>query len=214
MSGFSKKPSLEQQREMEDADLVHAMARQYVIDAEAAGSATPGSRRSRMTLGATFSQENHTMPEPLVSPAPPQHRSMQHQSMADSEIGGQLSSHMAYSAEKNSSLSELADPVDRRIMDEEEFEDDANEARHFVPTRMRYPPPKYEIRTDTRIPLGAMFFVAGFLVMPFWWIGVVLPRKQDEEVARTWRKYNSLMTLLSLPLLGLFLALGGWHATH
>ncbi|KAJ1941913.1 hypothetical protein EC988_006632, partial [Linderina pennispora] len=204
---FGKKPSLEQQREIEDADLVHAMARQYVIDAEAAGSATPGSHRSRMTLKTD--QEKYPMPEPHSRAGPAQPGSLQHQSMAsqqDSEIGvGQLSDHRYYpgqaAGENNASASESAGPEDRRTMDEEEFEDDANEARHFVPTRMRYPAPKYEIRTDAQIPLGAMLFVAGFLVLPFWWLGVVLPRKQDSEVARTWRKYNSLMTLLSLPLL-------------
>ncbi|KAI8325733.1 hypothetical protein GQ54DRAFT_194523 [Martensiomyces pterosporus] len=278
MSFPTESPDLQQQREFtEDADLVHAMARQYVIDAEAAGSASP-SQRSRNTtdasknnlgnmvrsLGGDVTSSSEDFPPQL----PPLHhtlgtdnrsssinnndddsgsnanfymmrdsprdaaaaqansvavsaqqrfsdRSQQQQGLADAMIKEKPSTDDA-NAEYEDSITESTDlnrNMSERIHDEE-FEDDANEARHFVPARMRYPPPKYEIRTDSSIPLGAVLFLLGFLILPLWWVGILFPRKQDTEVAKTWRKYNSLMTLLSLPLLGLFLGLGGWQAAH
>ncbi|KAJ1831234.1 hypothetical protein LPJ63_004421 [Coemansia sp. RSA 2711] len=186
-------PQHKQQVE-EDENLVHSMARQYVLDAEAMGPAdrarrdTGGSRGLGGDIVTTTSDDMMPVPQlPLMG------------GDRDSE---KLSSHRS----SGRALSE-------RLRDEE-VEDDANEARHFVSTRTRYPAPRYRVAADGRIPAGAVLFACGFVLLPLWWIGAVFPRSAHDEVVRTWRKYNALMTLLSLPLLGLFLALGGWQATH
>ncbi|KAJ2559756.1 hypothetical protein EV175_000188 [Coemansia sp. RSA 1933] len=239
----------------EDEELVHAMARQYVLDAEAAGSAPPSHRSRRDTdasrlptdrsLGGdivTTSSEDYPMPVPQLPP-------LRHTVGGDndSEESGngyaqvsekqQLQRHedqvvsdyyndreASLSSEKysrSSSVPPIAHHIamdrERALSDQlrdEEVEDDANEARLFVPVRLRYPPPRYAVQTNASIPAGAIMFACGFILLPLWWIGAVFPRADNSDVARTWRKYNALMTLLSLPLLGLFLALGGWQATH
>ncbi|KAJ1664119.1 hypothetical protein IW140_004332 [Coemansia sp. RSA 1813] len=245
----------------EDEELVHAMARQYVLDAEAAGSAPPSHRSRRDTdvsrmptdrsLGGdivTTSSEDYPMPVPQLPQlrhavgkdndsdqssgggyrqvSEKQQLQQQEELMADN--GHYNGRNGSLSSEKYSRSSGSVPPVahhialgaidrERALSDQlrdEEVEDDANEARLFVPVRLRYPPPRYSVKPDSSIPAGAVLFACGFILLPLWWIGAVFPRTRDSDVARTWRKYNALMTLLSLPLLGLFLALGGWQATH
>ncbi|KAJ2401979.1 hypothetical protein GGI23_001033 [Coemansia sp. RSA 2559] len=247
----------------EDEELVHAMARQYVLDAEAAGSAPPSHRSRRDTdaskmptdrgLGGdivTTSSEDYPMPVPQLPPL--RHTvGRDHDSEESGGVGyGQISEKQQlrqyeaqtaneYHSGRNGSLSSekysrssstssvapethhitLGGGVDRnRALSDrlrnEEVEDDANEAQLFVPVRLRYPPPRYSVKTDASIPAGAVLFACGFILLPLWWIGAVFPRTGHSDVALTWRKYNALMTLLSLPLLGLFLALGGWQAAH
>ncbi|KAJ2850623.1 hypothetical protein IWW36_001734 [Coemansia brasiliensis] len=178
----------------EDENLVHSMARQYVLDAEALGPRTPDrTRRSTDAsrgLGGDITSDD--MREPSRGREP------------DSRGRDVDSRERSVTPER--ALSE-------RLRDEE-VEDDANEAQHFLSARLRYPPPRYSVRADSRVPAGAVLFALGFLLLPLWWVGAVFPRSAQSDVVRTWRKYNALMTLLSLPLLGLFLALGGWHATH
>ncbi|KAJ2723103.1 hypothetical protein GGI07_002862 [Coemansia sp. Benny D115] len=259
----------------EDEDLVHAMARQYVLDAEAAGSASPsyrsrkntdadkavpeaaertvgrdvttasssegqqqyGQQHRKLSAGPDYdsSESMGVPPVPPVPVMPQDHTPMT--STVDAEKSGvldgggdsvalrvmrsksdsQTTTDGGY-AEDQEDLHNLSSSGSVRDLSErlrsEEVEDDANEARFFVPARMRYPAPKYNYAADTAIPAGAILFVLGFLVLPLWWIGAVFPRAPGSGVARTWRKYNALMTLLSLPLLGLFLALGGWQAVH
>ncbi|KAJ1918941.1 hypothetical protein H4219_002297 [Mycoemilia scoparia] len=67
---------------------------------------------------------------------------------------------------------------------------------------------------ETKIPVGAVLFVFGFLFMPLWWIGTVFPRNSRRDVDLVWRKYNSLMAFASILLLGLIIALAAWHAAH
>ncbi|KAJ2813831.1 hypothetical protein H4S07_000381 [Coemansia furcata] len=199
--------------ESEDGDFAIAMARQYVLDAEAAGSASPshrsrkGTDASRMPTDRSLGADVATASSEDYPPQVPPLRHMQGNDRDDDSISDRRHELTPEppAAYGGRALSEQ--------LREEEVEDDANEARHFLSTRMRYPPPKYQVKSDTSIPAGAMLFLFGFLILPLWWVGAVFPRS-NEEVARTWRKYNALMTLVSLPLLGLFLALGGWHATH
>ncbi|KAJ2233436.1 hypothetical protein IWW45_004177 [Coemansia sp. RSA 485] len=184
----------------EDEELVHAMARQYVLDAEAAGSASP-SHRSRKNTNKSHTDTSSSDPAPIL---PPLQHSEKHQ---DSFLRDSSSNSESYPEE----------PINRALSDRlrsEEVEDDAYEAKFFVPTRMRYPAPKYTYSADGRLPMGCWLFLLGFLFLPLWWVGAVFPRKLHSDVVRTWRKYNALMSLLSLPLLGLFLALGGWQAVH
>ncbi|KAJ1955386.1 hypothetical protein GGI12_005570 [Dipsacomyces acuminosporus] len=230
------------------------MARQYVIDAEAAGSASP-SQRSRNTTDASSKNNlkiahslggditSTTSSENLPPQLPPLHLALgsdtyntnTHQSVGrdnddtssefypiPSKPRHNIGNAQQEETERFSDIpvatadtkEEIEGSFGERGYDVEELEDDVNEAKHFVPARIRYPPPKYEMHVDSSIPLGVILFLLGFLLPPLWWAGVLFPRRQDSEVARTWRKYNSLMTLLSLPLLGLFFALGGWHAAH
>ncbi|KAJ1721751.1 hypothetical protein LPJ53_003762 [Coemansia erecta] len=192
-----------------DMDLVTALSRQYVVDAEAAGSASPSHRSRRNTA----SRDNSDIPEDEEPPVPRLLPPLSHTAYPDEKH--------AVSAVPSVESSELTNEpgdgplsaVDRRISSDDE--DDANEARFFVPARMRYPPPKYVYAADQGIPAGAVLFALGFLLLPLWWVGAVFPRgSRQTDVVRTWRKYNALMSLLSLPLLGLFLGLGGWQAVH
>ncbi|KAJ1823475.1 hypothetical protein GGH91_000777 [Coemansia sp. RSA 2671] len=204
ISRGSNAPFTQLADESEDGDFAIAMARQYVLDAEAAGSASP-SHRSRKGTDASRMPTDRSLGADVITASsddyPPQVPPLRHMQGRDADS----EHHIVPDAYEKRALSE-------RLRDEE-VEDDANEARHFVSTRIRYPPPKYHIKSDSSVPAGAMLFLFGFLVLPLWWVGAVFPRS-NEEVVRTWRKYNALMTLVSLPLLGLFLALGGWHATH
>ncbi|KAJ2078939.1 hypothetical protein H4R24_004126 [Coemansia sp. RSA 988] len=210
----------DQQGESEEA-LYNALAERYVIDAEAAGSlsASHPSRRnteaSAMNGGVlggdrmtTSSEDAMPMPQPLLGQQMlgRDYQSGSAEKIVEPAYAGSLSEKTTKSSSEGRALSE-------RLRDEE-VEDDANEASHFVSTRLRYPPPQYSVRADAKIPVGAMLFAAGFLLLPLWWVGAVFPRKDRSDVASTWRKYNALMALLSLPLLGMFLALGGWQATH
>ncbi|KAJ1801620.1 hypothetical protein LPJ59_000109 [Coemansia sp. RSA 2399] len=246
----------------EDEELVHAMARQYVLDAEAAGSAPPSHRSRRDTdaskmptdrsLGGdivTTSSEDYPMPVPQLPPLrhtvgrdhdseesggggyrqiSEKQQLQQHEDQTANEYhngrNGSLSSEKYSRSSGGSSVPPAAHHITMGVVDrgralsdqlrDEEVEDDANEAKLFVPARLRYPPPRYSVQTDASIPAGAVLFACGFILLPLWWIGAVFPRTGNSDVALTWRKYNALMTLLSLPLLGLFLALGGWQATH
>ncbi|KAI9506463.1 hypothetical protein BX070DRAFT_217921 [Coemansia spiralis] len=185
----------------EDEELVHAMARQYVLDAEMAGSASP-SRRSRRDTDASRMVTERSLGGDITTSSSdyPQMPPLRHMGRDNESSHGYESS-----VEKGRALEQLRN---------EEVEDDANEARLFVPVRKRYPMPRYSVNINRSVPAGAVLFVCGFILLPLWWIGAVFPRTRDSDVVRTWRKYNMLMTLLSLPLLGLFLALGGWQATH
>ncbi|KAJ2664964.1 hypothetical protein IWW48_000578 [Coemansia sp. RSA 1200] len=231
----------------EDEELVHAMARQYVLDAEAAGSASPSHRSRRDTdasrmvtdrsLGGdivTTSSEDYPVPIPRLPgsvPVPvPRHavgRDNDSGQSIDRTRGDIYVANTAHSENAPASAPALSEKYsDGSVMPprageahhialhDEEEEDDANEARLFVPARLRYPPPRYAVKSDAAVPPGAVLFLCGFILLPLWWIGAVFPRSSRSEVARSWRKYNALMTLLSLPLLGLFLALGGWQAVH
>ncbi|KAJ1827737.1 hypothetical protein LPJ56_001507 [Coemansia sp. RSA 2599] len=211
----------------EDEDLVHAMARQYVLDAEAAGSASPSHRSRKNTnksLGDTDAPTTSSSEEPAPKLPPLQHSlasEYQGTEQQYSEKHPVQQGHGVYVVTSTGSSSDDTQEDEqesgRALSDRlrsEEVEDDAYEAKYFVPTRMRYPPPKYSYSADGRVPLGVVLFLLGFVFLPLWWIGAVFPRKPNSDVVRTWRKYNALMTLLSLPLLGLFLALGGWQAVH
>ncbi|KAJ2745828.1 hypothetical protein H4S06_005292 [Coemansia sp. BCRC 34490] len=224
----------------EDEELVHAMARQYVLDAEAAGSASPSHRSRRDTdasrmvtdrsLGGdivTTSSEDYPVPVPRLPgsmPVPvPRHAvgrdndSGQSNDRARGDIYENAPVSAPALSEKYSDGSVMpphTGGAHHIALHDEEEEDDANEARLFVPARLRYPPPRYTVKSDASVPPGAVLFLCGFILLPLWWIGAVFPRSSRSEVARSWRKYNALMTLLSLPLLGLFLALGGWQAVH
>lgn len=70
------------------------------------------------------------------------------------------------------------------------------------------------IRYDSKIPVGALLFMFGFLFMPLWWIGTIFPRGSKRDVDNVWRKYNSLLAFASILLLGLIIALAAWHAAH
>ncbi|KAJ2008158.1 hypothetical protein GGI04_000205 [Coemansia thaxteri] len=191
----------EKQLREEDLILGTALAQQYLQDAEAAGSASPSHRSRRDTEGTTRTHGGHGGE---VAEGHPQVPSLRH--AASSDPGSEK---RGLESEPPGSYRALSE----RLRDEE-VEDDANEARHFVSARIRYPPPRYSVKTDAGVPAGAVLFLLGFLLLPLWWVGAVYPRSHDSDVARTWRKYNALMALLSLPLLGLILALGGWHAMH
>ncbi|KAJ1896223.1 hypothetical protein LPJ66_004122 [Kickxella alabastrina] len=241
----------------EDEELVNAMARQYVLDAEAAGSASP-SHRSRQNTDASRMATLHSI-DASEEDFPPQLPLLKHmvdQQQQQQQQHANAASHVvmpmpmpadayAYTDEKHAVGSPLGRnsrtdqgrsgsvttgydedyesnggnigngprALSERLRDEE-VEDDANEARLFVSARQRYPPPKYSYSADLSVPLGTILFLLGFVLLPLWWIGAVFPRTPNSDVVRTWRKYNALMTLLSLPLLGLFLALGGWQAVH
>ncbi|KAJ2796581.1 hypothetical protein H4R20_005485, partial [Coemansia guatemalensis] len=212
----------ERQSGSEEDALYNALAERYVIDAEAAGSLsashpsrrnTEASAMNERGLGGdrvtTSSEDAIPMPQPMLG---------QQMLGRDYESGSaeKLMEQPAYAgslSEKNTKSSSEGRALSERLRDEE-VEDDANEASHFVSARLRYPPPQYSVRADAAIPVGAVLFAAGFILLPLWWVGAVFPRKDKSDVASTWRKYNALMALLSLPLLGLFLALGGWQATH
>ncbi|KAJ1863386.1 hypothetical protein LPJ73_000525 [Coemansia sp. RSA 2703] len=187
-----------------DMSMLNAVARQYVVDAETAGSASP----SHMSRRNTASRDNSDIPEgeePPVPRLPP----LAHTVYPDEKHPVSA----VHSVESSELTSEPAnEPNNLRISTDDE--DDANEARFFVPAHMRYPSPKYVYAADSSIPMGAVLFALGFLLLPLWWVGAVFPRGAQTDVVRTWRKYNALMTLLSLPLLGLFLGLGGWQAVH
>ncbi|KAJ2909387.1 hypothetical protein GGI21_001933 [Coemansia aciculifera] len=206
--------------ENEDGDFAIAMARQYVLDAEAAGSASP-SHRSRGGTGVSRMTGDRSLGADVVTASsedyPPQVPPLRHLQGSDrydrDDSTSEKHRHHELSPESPAVYGDSGRALSERLRDEE-VEDDANEARHFVSTRIRYPPPKYQVKSDSSIPVGAVLFLFGFLLLPLWWIGAVFPRSSEEEVVRSWRKYNALMTLVSLPLLGLFLALGGWHATH
>ncbi|KAJ2450013.1 hypothetical protein EV183_004568 [Coemansia sp. RSA 2336] len=177
----------------EDENLVHSMARQYVLDAEALGPRTPDRTRRSTDVSRGLGGD-----VPSDEGGPSRGR--------EPDSRGRDEDSREHSVSPERALSE-------RLRDEE-VEDDANEAQHFLSARLRYPPPRYSVRADSKVPAGAVLFALGFLLLPLWWVGAVFPRSSQSDVVRTWRKYNALMTLLSLPLLGLFLALGGWHATH
>ncbi|KAJ2796931.1 hypothetical protein H4R21_004522 [Coemansia helicoidea] len=217
-----------------DEAFAHAIAKQYVLDAEAAGSYVP-SHRSRVNTGAsalavgsdrlTTSASEETAPQlPGLHFMGQDYESsvsvekLSTASLSQLQQQQQQQQRRAYEYSLSEKDSEPRGESEERAMSQrlrdEEVEDDANEASHFVSARMRYPAPQYTVRADGSLPLGAVLFAGGFLLLPLWWLGVLLPRKCDTDVARTWRKYNALMSLLSLPLLALFLALGGWQATH
>ncbi|KAJ2500021.1 hypothetical protein GGH96_003059 [Coemansia sp. RSA 1972] len=204
-------PQLERE---EDENLVHSMARQYVLDAEAMGPSTPDKSRRNTDASRGVGGDIMTTTSEDMMPVPqlPHIGTITQNTHAEPQIVGRdIDSHLV----RTRSMSEATDEkraLSERLRDEE-VEDDAYEANHFVSTRKQYPPPKYSVHADASIPVGAILFVCGFLILPLWWIGAVLPRTAHDDV-RTWRKYNALMSLLSLPLLGLILALGGWHATH
>ncbi|KAJ2509335.1 hypothetical protein IWW47_000033 [Coemansia sp. RSA 2052] len=204
--------------ENDDGDFAIAMARQYVLDAEAAGSASPSHRSrkgtdvSRMLTDRSLGADVATAPSEDYPPQVPPLRHMQGNDRDDDDASDGHHHH-ELTPESPAVYGDSGRALSERLRDEE-VEDDANEARHFVSTRMRYPPPKYHVKSDSSIPVGAVLFLFGFLLLPLWWIGAVFPRSSEEDVVRSWRKYNALMTLVSLPLLGLFLALGGWHSTH
>ncbi|KAJ1647490.1 hypothetical protein J3B02_005919 [Coemansia erecta] len=225
--------SPQQMEYSEDEELVHAMARQYVLDAEAAGSASPSHRSRKNTnksLGDTDMPATSSSEEP-----PPRLPALKHSlaaagyDMPEKQYSMEKQpSHGVYVVRSTESSSDNITQEEendegrgtgsgRALSDRlrsEEVEDDAYEAKFFVPTRMRYPPPKYLYSADGSVPVGMVLFLLGFILLPLWWIGAVFPRKPNSDIVRTWRKYNALMTLLSLPLLGLFLALGGWQAVH
>ncbi|KAJ1732114.1 hypothetical protein LPJ61_002205 [Coemansia biformis] len=189
--------------EAADEAFAHAIAKQYVLDAEAAGLTTTSEDAMPMPqlpgLGYVMGRDYESSMSAEKSPElGPQGRLYEY-SLSEKVSGSR-------SASEGRAMSQ-------RLRDEE-VEDDANEASHFVSARMRYPAPQYSVKADGSLPLGAVLFACGFILLPLWWVGVIFPRKSDSEVARTWRKYNALMSLLSLPLLALFLALGGWEATH
>ncbi|KAJ2747507.1 hypothetical protein GGI20_000496 [Coemansia sp. BCRC 34301] len=204
-----------------DEDFAMAMARQYLLDTQAAGSASP-SHRSRKGTDASRMPTVHSLGGDVATGSsedyPPQVPPLRHMQGNDrDDDDGDTSDGHHHQDELAPEFSGVHGDSGRALSErlrDEEVEDDANEARHFVSTRMRYPAPKYHVKSDSSIPVGAVLFLFGFLVLPLWWIGAVFPRSGNEDVVRSWRKYNALMTLVSLPLLGLFLALGGWHATH
>ncbi|KAJ2778676.1 hypothetical protein H4R18_004462 [Coemansia javaensis] len=204
--------------------LVHAIATQYVLDAEAAGSHSPSYRSRQNTeasraLGADRATTASTYTGAAAAAAGGGYPRAGVD--YDTESGGHPSpafaERRAYErslSEKDSrSDSEEQPPLSQRLRDEE-VDDDENEASRFVPARMRHAPPQYTVKADGHVPAGAVLFACGFVLLPLWWVGAVFPRAPGSDVARTWRKYNALMSLLSLPLLGLLLALGGWHAAH
>ncbi|KAJ2839498.1 hypothetical protein J3B01_000638 [Coemansia erecta] len=207
-------PQLERE---EDENLVHSMARQYVLDAEAMGPSTPDKSRrntdaSRGVGGDIMTTTSEDMmPVPQLPHIGTITRNTHDNVDTQIHIGRDIDSHLVRTRSM-SSMSDEKRALSERLRDEE-VEDDAYEANHFVSTRKQYPPPTYSVHADGSIPAGAILFVCGFLVLPLWWIGAVFPRTAHNDV-RTWRNYNALMSLLSLPLLGLILALGGWHATH
>ncbi|KAJ2712345.1 hypothetical protein H4R19_002804, partial [Coemansia spiralis] len=207
--------------EAADEAFAHAIAKQYVLDAEAAGSYAPSQRSRALTAGGPVvgSDRLTTSASEDAAPQLPGLGYMvgrDYESSMDSEKRG-VGERRAYErslSEKTESRPDSEDRAMSQRLRDEEVEDDANEASHFVSAWMRYPAPQYTVRADGAVPMGAVLFAAGFLILPLWWLGVLLPRNCDTPVARTWRKYNALMSLLSLPLLALLLALGGWQATH
>ncbi|PIA15776.1 hypothetical protein COEREDRAFT_81717 [Coemansia reversa NRRL 1564] len=205
----------------EDA-LYNALAERYVIDAEAAGSLSASHPSRRNTEASVMNERGLTgnnmntsseeaIPQPLLGR---QLLGQEYESGSAEKLMEQQKQTYAGSLSENTTKSSSEGRALSERLRDEEVEDDANEARHFVSTRLRYPPPQYSVQTDAAIPVGAILFAAGFILLPLWWVGAVFPRKNKSDVASTWRKYNALMALLSLPLLGLFLALGGWQATH
>ncbi|KAK9712931.1 hypothetical protein K7432_006821 [Basidiobolus ranarum] len=51
------------------------------------------------------------------------------------------------------------------------------------------------------IPFGALLFLFGFLLMPCWWIGAILPRGPRTKVQQRWCSYNRLMSIFSVIVL-------------
>ncbi|KAJ2158701.1 hypothetical protein GGF46_003570 [Coemansia sp. RSA 552] len=216
--GRGEMSSEEERRRHEDHQLSEALAAQYILTAEAAGPRTPTGHRSRETdgsrgVGGDLQTTTTGSDDMMPGMARGLGRDYESGESRGREQGPEYTGYGVPSYSQESLSEKSGRALSERLRDEE-VEDDAFEAQHFLSTRRRYPAPKYAVQMDAAIPAGAVLFACGFLVLPLWWVGAVFPRHSEEPVVRTWRKYNALMSLLSIPLLALFLALGGWHATH
>ncbi|CAG8557628.1 11817_t:CDS:2 [Ambispora gerdemannii] len=62
-------------------------------------------------------------------------------------------------------------------------------------------------------PVGSIFFLFGFLLPPLWWIGSIFPRHVQYKVERRWRRYNRIMSFISLFLIILIFGMAIWYWT-
>ncbi|ORX97987.1 hypothetical protein K493DRAFT_300150 [Basidiobolus meristosporus CBS 931.73] len=66
-------------------------------------------------------------------------------------------------------------------------------------------------KEETDIPKGALLFLFGFLMFPFWWVGAVYPRNPRTKLQQRWRIYNRMASVCSLPLMGFIVGLLVWN---
>ncbi|KAK9700933.1 hypothetical protein K7432_011969 [Basidiobolus ranarum] len=60
------------------------------------------------------------------------------------------------------------------------------------------------------VPVGALFFLFGFLIMPLWWFGSCYPRFPSSKSEYRWRCYNRMMSVVSVIILFSSLAFATW----
>ncbi|KAJ2607844.1 hypothetical protein H4S08_004675, partial [Coemansia sp. RSA 1365] len=129
------------QNEDEDA-LYNALAERYVIDAEAAGSLSashPSRRNTEASVmndrgsPADISAPEEAIPQPLLGR---QLLGREYESGSDEKLMEQQKHAYAGSLSENTTKSSSEGRALSERLRDEEVEDDANEARHFVSTRL------------------------------------------------------------------------------
>ncbi|CAG8635431.1 6052_t:CDS:1, partial [Acaulospora colombiana] len=76
-------------------------------------------------------------------------------------------------------------------------------------TRLRTPPEQFVV-----CPYGSVLFMLGFLLPPLWWFGSFFPRHSSGMTDRRWKRYNRLMSVLSLLLIAGILELTIWYLNY
>lgn len=82
----------------------------------------------------------------------------------------------------------------------------------FKPYRITPRPMKaYRPEVVVLCPRGSILFMFGFLFPPLWWIGSFFPRYVRTNVDYRWKKYNQLMSFVSLFLVAGILSIVIWY---
>ncbi|KAI8866251.1 hypothetical protein GQ42DRAFT_77723 [Ramicandelaber brevisporus] len=73
--------------------------------------------------------------------------------------------------------------------------------------------PLFEYKFEAEpLPRGALLFLFGFILMPLWWCGAIYPKKPSTEVQAVWKRYNRMMSGLSMIILAVLIACLAWYA--
>ncbi|CAG8549772.1 9714_t:CDS:2, partial [Cetraspora pellucida] len=96
-----------------------------------------------------------------------------------------------------------------------------SESRSKSTRRVDFKPGRYKISTRpirpyrpevvVLCPRGSILFMFGFLFPPLWWFGSFFPRYVSNNADYRWKKYNQLMSFVSLFLVAGILSIVIWY---
>ncbi|ORX90995.1 hypothetical protein K493DRAFT_304418 [Basidiobolus meristosporus CBS 931.73] len=70
------------------------------------------------------------------------------------------------------------------------------------------------VQAPTKIPLGGVLFLLGFLFFPCWWLGSIYPKRPQSKLETRWRLYNRMISVISLLILGFTLGVISWYLSR